>query len=70
MVYMGSKRRVAKYIVPIIQEYIDCGYDTYIEPMVGGGNIIEHIQCKNRIGYDINPYLKGAKYGLKVYEVL
>ena len=37
MKYMGSKYRISKYIVPIIQKYIDeNGIKTYIEPFVGG----------------------------------
>lgn len=38
MKYMGSKSRIKKYIVPIIQSYID-RYEvtTYCEPFVGGG---------------------------------
>ena len=40
MNYMGSKSRIAKYIVPIIQSYIDdYGINTYIEPFVGGGQM-------------------------------
>ena len=35
--YMGSKSRIAKYIVPIIQKYIDDNEVTkYVEPFVGG----------------------------------
>ena len=53
MVYMGSKAKYAKYIVPIIQKAIDDNnVDTYIECFVGGANIIDKIKCKNRIGYD------------------
>ena len=38
MKYMGSKSRIAKYIVPILQESIDSNnVTTYIEPFVGGG---------------------------------
>ena len=38
---MGSKSRVAKYIVPIIQEKIDKNnVTTYIEPFVGGGAML------------------------------
>lgn len=37
MKYMGSKSRISKYIVPIIQKYIDeNAIKTYIEPFVGG----------------------------------
>lgn len=38
MKYMGSKIRIAKDIVPIIQKTIDDNnINTYIEPFVGGG---------------------------------
>lgn len=58
MKYMGSKRRLAKHIAPIIQGFIKSGnYKTYIEPFVGGANMIEHIKCENRCGSDINGYL-------------
>ena len=37
MKYMGSKAKVARYIVPIIQEQIErSGYETYLEPFCGG----------------------------------
>lgn len=41
-----------------MQSYID-KYDitTYIEPFVGGANIIDKIQCETKIGYDNNVYL-------------
>ena len=54
---MGSKRRISKYIVPIIQEYINENTTAYIEPFVGGGNIISKIECNIRIGSDISPPL-------------
>lgn len=58
MKYMGSKRRIAKHIAPIIQGFIESGnYKTYIEPFVGGANMIEAIECENRCGSDVNKYL-------------
>ena len=58
MKYMGSKSRIAKYIVPIIQKYIDeNGITTYIEPFVGGANVIDKIKCERKIGTDKNKYL-------------
>ena len=57
MKYMGSKARIAKYIVPIIQKAIDeSGYD-YIEPFCGGCNIIDKIKTNKRIASDNNKYL-------------
>lgn len=42
--YMGSKSRMAKEIVPIIQSYIDSNtINNYYEPFVGGANVIDKI---------------------------
>ena len=50
---MGSKRRYANHIVPILQAENDrLDAKLYIEPFVGGANIIDKIQCEHRIGYD------------------
>lgn len=58
MKYMGSKSRIVKSIVPIIQNYIDeNNIDTYLEPFVGGANVIDKINCELRIGTDTNKYL-------------
>jgi DNA adenine methylase len=58
MVYQGSKNRLAKFLVPIIQKYIDDNnIKTYIEPMVGGANLIDKIKCDKKIGADINEEL-------------
>lgn len=58
MKYMGSKSRIARYIVPIIQTSIDeSGYTTYIEPFCGGCNVVDSIRADNRLANDINPYL-------------
>ena len=58
MKYMGSKSRIAKHIVPIIQSYIDKNnIKLYIEPFVGGANVIDKIRCEKRVGSDYNKYL-------------
>lgn len=58
MRYLGSKAKIAKDIVPIIQSYIDNnGIEQYWEPFVGGANIIDKINCKVRVGTDIHPQL-------------
>lgn len=58
MKYMGSKSRIAKYIVPIIQKYIDDNNIVlYVEPFVGGANVIDKIRCEQKVGYDLNKYL-------------
>lgn len=54
----GGKARLRKHILPIIQGCIDGnGIETYIEPFVGGANMIDHIECRKRIGSDINSEL-------------
>ena len=58
MKYMGSKSRIAKHIIPIIQRYIDDNnITTYVEPFVGGANVIDKIKCHTKIGSDKNKYL-------------
>lgn len=58
MKLMGSKSRIAKYIVPIIQKCINDNHIIcYYEPFVGGGNVIDKIHCKNKYGNDLNKYL-------------
>ena len=55
MIYQGSKARLAKFIVPILQDCIDKHEVlAYVEPFVGGANIIQHIKCRERYGSDIN----------------
>lgn len=44
MVYVGGKKKLAKFICPILQEELDKNsYNCYIEPFGGGGNIIKNI---------------------------
>ena len=55
---MGSKSRIAKYIIPLIQEKIDdSGYVFYIEPFCGGCNVIDKIEAPVRVACDLNPHL-------------
>lgn len=58
MKYVGSKNRLAKELVPIIQKCIDDNnVDIYYEPFVGGANMIDKIKCKKRIGNDVHKEL-------------
>lgn len=55
---MGSKARLAKELGPKLNSIIkQNNIKTYIEPFVGGANMIEHIECDRRIGSDNNEYL-------------
>lgn len=58
MKYTGSKEKIASDIVSFINSYIVINnIDTYIEPFVGGCNIIDSVQCTNRIASDNNKYV-------------
>lgn len=58
MVYMGSKRRYAKDIVPIIQKYIDeNGIKVFVDAFCGGGNLVDKISCETVIANDLSPTL-------------
>lgn len=56
MQYMGSKSRIKKHLIPIIQEQVNHA-KAYIEPFVGGANMIDSIEHEIRIGCDKNEYL-------------
>lgn len=55
MRYMGSKARHAKHIIPFLMN----GHDQskpYIEPFVGGGNMIDKVPAQIRWGGDVAEY--------------
>ena len=54
MKYMGSKNRIAQEILPIMLK--ERGQRTWVEPFVGGANMIDKVQGK-RIGADLNEYV-------------
>jgi DNA adenine methylase len=64
MKYMGSKNRIAKEILPIMLEYRQ--NKTWVEPFVGGGNMIDKVQGE-RIGGDVNLYLIDALIAIRDY---
>lgn len=55
MKYMGSKNRIAKYLLPILQEHRE-NRQAYVEPFVGGANLIDKMDGW-RIGADSHEYL-------------
>ncbi|MGL4210486.1 MAG: DNA adenine methylase, partial [Cetobacterium somerae] len=56
MKYMGSKNRIKEQLIEIIHRNMT---DTYIEPFVGGCNVIDSVEAKNKFGMDSNEYLIG-----------
>jgi len=67
MKYMGSKRRIAKHIIPIMVDAADeAGITTWIEPFVGGGNSIDKVPNRfKREGYDLNPHVIQAMLDIR-----
>ena len=58
MIYQGNKAKLLKYILPVLQNCIaEHGITEYIEPFVGGANVIDHIKCAYKYGSDNNPEL-------------
>ena len=50
---MGSKQRYTPHIIPILQQCInEHNIGVYVEPFVGGANVIDKIECKERYAYD------------------
>ena len=62
MKYMGSKSRIAKHILPImLDDAKKHGINTWVEPFVGGGNMIDKVPDRmRRIGVDYNPHTIAA----------
>lgn len=53
---MGSKNRIAKDILTIMQPEIN-KLGKYVEPFCGGCNMIDKVMCKDRWANDSNEYL-------------
>ncbi len=56
MVYQGSKSKIARYIIPIMTQFLN-GDNYFIDAFCGGCNLIDKIEYDNRIANDINRYL-------------
>lgn len=56
MKYVGSKNRHAKEIISCINS-IEKNNSIWVEPFVGGFNIIQHVKGRKRIGSDVHYYL-------------
>lgn len=58
MKYMGSKARLSKKFATLFNRIIqEKDIKTYVEPFVGGANMIDKVECENRVGIDYNEYL-------------
>lgn len=65
MQYLGGKFRTAKYIVPFLQKALDDSGLPYVEPFVGGCNILPNVKSvQGRMAGDINEPL------VNMYEAL
>ena len=67
MKYMGSKNRIAKFILPVmLTEAEKQGLQTWVEPFVGGANVIDKVPDSfKRIGYDLNPHTIAALIAIR-----
>lgn len=71
MKYVGSKNRLSKELVPIIESYFNEDTKFYLEPFVGGANIIDKIKHNNKIGADSHKELIALlKYAQVNYAAL
>lgn len=53
MKYFGGKSRIAKQLATYMQPFVDRA-GSYVEPFVGGANVIQHVKCDERIACDAN----------------
>jgi len=56
MQYQGSKKRLSKTLKPFIEQYIKSD-SIYVEPFMGGCNMLTEIDAKIKYGYDYNEYV-------------
>lgn len=68
MIYVGSKNRIAKEILSIILKDLQPD-QWYVEPFVGGCNIIDKFEHKYKLGIDNNKYLIALLKALQNNEV-
>lgn len=56
MIYMGSKARIAKDILKVMQSDINKA-DCFVDMFCGGGNLLQYVNAKYIIANDISPYV-------------
>lgn len=59
MIFLGSKNRIAKHILPIMTSKAkELRISNWVEPFVGGGNMIDKVPKEfNRVGSDLCPHV-------------
>jgi DNA adenine methylase len=57
MKYQGSKRRIAKHLIPIMMQYVKNEDTVFYDVCCGGANLIDKVLLKNRIAIDKDEYL-------------
>lgn len=75
MKFIGSKRRLSDRIIPLIHKAIEEGKTgLYVEPFVGGANIIDKVIAPCKIGADNDKYLiellNAAKRGEEIPDTI
>jgi DNA adenine methylase len=67
MKYMDSKNRIAKHILPIMLSAAnERGIITWVEPFVGGANMIDKVPSSfTRFGVDLNPHKIAALIAIR-----
>ena len=67
MKYMGSKNRIAKYILPIMLEAAaEKGINNWLEPFIGGANMIDKVpDTFKKLGIDSNPHTIAALIAIR-----
>lgn len=67
MIYLGSKNRIAKIILPLMLEKAkEKNITTWVETCVGGANLIDKVPLNfKRVGIDLNPHTIAALIGVR-----
>lgn len=55
MRYLGSKAKIKNEIIPIITKHLN-GTNEFVDAFVGGANLIDGVDYKNKVGIDVCKY--------------
>ena len=69
MRYSGSKAKIAKHIIPFIMEELKDDSYTYVEPFMGGCNMLSQVDWPKKIGADSNKYVTALWNNLKIGSI-